>query len=102
MSTIEESLASMAQGLELMAIAVKKIEDDQILTKDRPSVPEITLVTKAIVTQVASISTHMSTMISLLRHSKATSCEPTEEDTLMGKHTADHLDDQRAMIRTRP
>ena len=93
MSTLEESLAGLAQGLELMVITVKKIEDDQILTKDRPSVPEQTLVSKAIITQVASISSHMSTMISLLKHSKVTSCEHTEENTMFGKHTADHLDD---------
>ena len=99
MATMEESLTVLGQGLELMANAINLIQEEA-LSKKSPNAADLTLVCKAIVTQLASLSTHMKTMQSLLLQAKTTSCEHSEDTINWVKHNSDHMDDleQRSLV----
>ena len=64
-----------------MAAAIQKIQEDTTLKKDKPTAADHTIVTRAVATQIASLSSHMKTMSSLLSQAKATACEHSEGQT---------------------
>ena len=99
MSTIDESFAVLGQGLEVMAVAIEKIQEEA-LAKKAPTAADLTIVCKAIITQLSSLSTHMKTMQSLLVQAKVSSCEHTEDTINWVKHNSDLLDDleQRSLV----
>ena len=63
-------------------------------------VDELSTVTKAIITQVASLSSHTNTISSLLAQAKAASCEHSEDTLQWARHNSDQLEDleQRSLI----
>ena len=100
MTAIEESFAVLGQGLEEMAAAITKIQEDATLAKKAPTAADLTIVCRAIVTQISCLSAHMKTMSSLLVQAKATSCEHSEDTVNWVKHNFDQIDDldQRSLL----